>query len=134
MKDLEKQAQDLRHAEERRLKKIGVMQQALDRSGEQVASQASRTQEGLECNRLKKEAREGRLLADAYREQRDKLQAERGAWDCGRVGEATDDGVSQYGMARSEASFDPAPWPVADTVTVAESVAPLSSVTVRVAV
>ena len=59
-----------------------------------------------EIDRLRKEANDNARLADTYRRQRDKLQADWDAWEHSRdVDGATVDDASLYGTVRSETSF-----------------------------
>ena len=84
---------------------------AFARSSEQLCTR------GLgdpEVARLRKEVREYKQLADTYREQRDKLQADWDAWDYGKHGLGADDNLSLYGTVQSEATFDPITRPTDD--------------------
>ena len=71
-----------------------------------------------ETARLREEVREYKQIADAYREQRGKLQADWDAWDYGRHGHNADDDLSQCGTVQSEASFDPTIRPPANSTAV----------------
>ena len=60
---------------------------------------------GAEIDTLRTEADDNARLAEAYRNQRDKLQADWDAWEHSRDDGATVDDASLYGAVRSEASF-----------------------------
>jgi hypothetical protein len=80
-REFERQAHDLRQVEEAQQRKIDMLQKAIARSAEQLATKVIRAPGGSDSGRLHKDVQEYRRLADTYREQRDKLQEQWDAWE-----------------------------------------------------
>ena len=108
IRDLERQLQEARLADKEKQKNIGTLQTAFTRFAEQLAAKALQGPSGADADRLRTELQERKRISEAYREQRDKLQADWDAWEC-----HAGDTASLYGTVQSEASFNPTGLPLA---------------------